>query len=285
MGRSVFVTQPGGEAMDCSIYLADGSIGRLSMAGLSVTGTYHIGGGEANQDGFTICRGPVLRRKPTSFAFGMVTDGLGDLPRGDLASLLVKEAVEEQAALLRKEPPQSLEGARRWLDLDALPAARRALAAETAQHPELTMMAAAAAGALFLPCGVLAWNLGDVRVYRYSLQHGLNRMTRDHNAAEDCTEEQQRLVLESGRQLADTLTRFVNSGWRRCEPQFYEESLQRGDRWLFLSDGAYAVLEFNVLSHIIMRSRRSRTIAKFIVQSAQGAGSRDDITALVAVVS
>ena len=129
---------------------------------------------------------------------------------------------------------------------------------------------------------VFASNAGDSRVYHLRGRE-LKCLTRDH------TRYQQ--MIEAGVPNPDpaerhVLTKFIGMDNRRpLTPNFaVSVKLEEGDRIMLCSDGVSGVLSDEEIVEILSQPQLPEVIGRSLVQSALDAGSRDNVTMLLAEV-
>jgi protein phosphatase len=210
----------------------------------------------------------------------VVADGMGGAAAGALAAQVV---VETLPPLLR----QRLHGV---ADLGA-PVAADCLAGALAElservragshgRPDLDGMGSTVVLALVRGTEALVAHLGDSRAYL--LRDGrLELLTRDHSLAQllvDCGEiAPEDAGLHPGRAQ---LTRYVGMPGEAL-PEVTSLSLRPGDRLLLCSDGLTTMLDDNLIRTILASRAGPDETCRRLVASANAAGGRDNITALV----
>jgi protein phosphatase len=277
--------------LDTCIQLSDGTVGRLRAAAITATGSKHFGQKKKNQDAFAILRGlrSSYKGKPTEFVLAMAADGMGGRPAGRFACLLTIDEITDQTSLWKGHPPQSWEDAISWVAKNAIPAVRQAFARAIRKKPARKKMSTTLTSALFLRFGLLIWHIGDSRAYRYRAGEGLNRLTRDHNAAEDpdVSDREKDRIRSDGIRLNDVISRFICAD-ELHRPAFWQSPIRRGDSFVLITDGGYVPLTDKVLEEILSTPRATpRTKAYRIVRAAHLADPfmSDDATVIVITVA
>ncbi len=146
---------------------------------IAVTALSHAGlMREHNEDSlvvgpWTLCGTVTQNPQTLVFPFGRplvvaVADGLGGQPAGEVASELVVRQLSSLGPSLDGEEAVS----------DALSLCNRAVYSATEGRPELVTMGTTVAGALVLPETLLAFNVGDSKVY-HAAQDGLRQVSVD----------------------------------------------------------------------------------------------------------
>ncbi|MEV0537601.1 PP2C family serine/threonine-protein phosphatase [Kitasatospora sp. NPDC050463] len=199
-----------------------------------------------------------------------VADGLGGHPGGEIASALVARRL---AAL---GPGLDGEEAVR----EALQSCNRAVYAAAGDDPGLAAMGTTVAGVVLLSEQVVAFNVGDSRVYRVT-EDGLRRVSVDDSPPP-----------APGRRTTSVITQSLGGslGPTSVEPHVRAMPLAVGDRYLVCSDGLTDPVPEEELSALLTRPSAEgpqRTDGRAVFelwQAAIEAGGPDNITvALVRV--
>jgi PPM family protein phosphatase len=192
-----------------------------------------------------------------------VADGLGGHPGGDVASSLVVRELARAAPTLDSE--QSLR--------DVLNSCNRALYGIAADQPMLMAMGTTVAGVLLTSDQVLAFNVGDSRVYTHGAD-GLRQVSVDDSPP-----------LAPGQQHTVIVTQTLGGGltYADVEPHVAAFAQSTEVRWLICSDGLSDLVPDETLSDLLEESEDSRA-AFGLWKAAIEAGGHDNITlALVRV--
>ena len=210
----------------------------------------------------------------------LVADGMGGGPAGELAAQVVADTLP---ALVERRLPAGA-------DL-AAPETQEALLAaigelsdrlyqESRQQPGLSGMGSTVVLGLLRGAQALVAHLGDSRAYL--LRDGrLERLTQDHSIVE--------LLLETGdiqpeevagHPARGQLTRFVGMpGEPLPEARLLE--LRAGDRLLLCSDGLSGMVSDEQLREILGQGKWPRGACRKLINAANRAGGRDNVTAVV----
>lgn len=251
----------------------------FSAAGLSDIGRARL----RNEDSFVVRAGAGI---------AVIADGMGGHPGGDLASRL---ASREAMHALTREP--GTHGEPREADpvaaalaervAEAVEAAHAAVRARIAEDPTLEGMGTTLTAFLpDAPTGAYAiGHVGDSRAYR--LRGGrLLQLTRDETWVQDRVDEGQ-LTLEQARRhpYGHLLTNCVGLE-TPPEPQVVTGHAEPGDLYLLCTDGLVGMLDDETIAEILTERPHPTpaTLARGLVDAANAAGGRDNITvALVRV--
>jgi len=222
-----------------------------------------------NEDSFLVDR---------DLRFFVVSDGMGGHRAGAKASGIVVDVlarvVSEQLAARR--------GSRvdfsRVLD-DAVRAASGQVRATADKYPEYKGM-----GATVVACLIrrgLAWlvHMGDSRAYRLR-ENTFELLTLDHSITTLLvglgliTKEQ-----SSVHPARNTISRYVGMG-SEFGPELQAEELKAGDRLLLCSDGLTNMVGESRIGRVLWEEEEPAAACARLVQLANDAGGRDNITAL-----
>jgi serine/threonine protein phosphatase PrpC len=187
-----------------------------------------------------------------------VADGLGGHPGGDVASALVVRRIASIGPVLSGE--DAVRG--------ALHACNRAVyEAAGVEGSELATMGTTVAGVVVQPGSLLAFNVGDSRVFAASGE-GLRQVSVDDSPP-----------LAPGQRTTSLVTQCLGGspGYRAVLPHVTAASLAPGDRYLICTDGLTDPLTADVLDEV-MREYDDGRAAFELWRSAIAAGGPDNIT-------
>ena len=208
----------------------------------------------------------------------VVADGLGGHTAGELASKIVVEALP---LLLKPRLPAigSLAGVTDTVR-EAVREVSRQVFQETQKDPTLYGMGATVVMAVVRQTSALVAHLGDSRAYRF--RHGLlERLTRDHSVVQllvdygEITAEQAAIHPARG-----CVTRSVGMTGEAM-PECRLIDLDPGDRLLLCSDGLVGMVSDTGIYEILAQGGSLETVCHRLVEAANDAGGRDNITVLL----
>jgi protein phosphatase len=254
---------------------------------------------------------PGRERPENEDAFGefprsrlyVVADGMGGRKAGGVAADLSVREVErffrEQQAAPRTPWPYPMDRALSFgtnLLAVGFKVANRAIREAAATNPEYHRMGATAAALAVGETQVVVAHVGDVRVYRW--RHvdvdvdggvGLSRLTRDHSVIEEMRAARPDMPESTFATIPHrhVVTRALGTR-EEVEPEVTTHALARGDVYLLCSDGLWnAVAEEEMYRSIsrVAPSGELAALARQLVDGANRAGGKDNITALVVRVS
>ena len=216
---------------------------------------------------------------PEQALFG-VSDGMGGVAFGDIAAKYVSQALPLMVGNMERELTESEDG-------EALAdGLRRAVntvsdALYENQNTHGTRCGATAAAVkLSGEQAYFLW-LGDSRGYLLpKYKKTLRPMTKDMNLAGMMVELGELTRSEAKNSpLSSQLTAFVGMT-SPAETAVNAVSVRRGDRLLLCSDGLYSMLEEREIVRILRSSRSPEKVCRRLVDAANGAGGRDNISAV-----
>jgi serine/threonine protein phosphatase PrpC len=191
-----------------------------------------------------------------------VADGLGGHPGGDVASALAVRRIASVGSAM------SSEGAVR----DVLNTCNRVVyeAADADEGRELTGMGTTVAGIVVQPGSLLAFNVGDSRVFAVS-RDGLRQVSVDDSPP-----------LEPGRRTTSLVTQCLGGSpaYRAIRPHVTAAPVSPGDRYLVCTDGLTDPLTTDVLDEVLREHDDGRAAFE-LWKAAIAAGGPDNITLAV----
>jgi protein phosphatase len=192
-----------------------------------------------------------------------VADGLGGHAAGEVASSITIRTLREydSAAHPRSTMSAAIQdaGARVRAAVDADPALR-------GMGTTLTAM-------LFHASGAVLASIGDSRAYQLRDSH-LQMLTEDHNLG--------RLVAQAAvsAELAPRLVRYIDGRPDRS-PDLIPVTIRPGDRYLLCTDGLSGVIDPDSIRTALLGTPDPANAASRLLSLADGAGSPDNVTAVV----
>lgn len=214
----------------------------------------------ANEDSF-YARGPVF----------VVADGMGGAQAGEVASKAAAESFDRE---LPQAPPEAVLR-------ETIEAANRTIHELARKDPGLAGMGTTTTAAIVDAEAeeVAIGHVGDSRAYR--LRGGkLERLTRDHSLVEEMRRKGQ--LTEA--QAEDHPQRSIITRALGPEPEV-EVDLQTvparsGDVFLLCSDGLTTMLDDEQIARLLSRASSLQSAVRALVDEANRAGGRDNITVL-----
>jgi PPM family protein phosphatase len=202
----------------------------------------------------------------------VVADGMGGAQAGEVAS---RAAAESFAQNLPPAPPEKL------LE-ETIEGANRTIHELARKDPSLAGMGTTTTAALVdLDAEEVAiGHVGDSRAYR--LRGGrFEQLTRDHSLVE----EMRRKGQLTDAQAEDHPQRSIITRALGPEPEVEVDlqtvPAQAGDVFLICSDGLTTMLDDEKIAHILARATSLQSAVRALVDEANRAGGRDNITAVL----
>jgi protein phosphatase len=237
---------------------------------------------ELNEDSFLCFDLPAANASPSiEAALLAVADGIGGHAGGAVASGLAAGALQAFFALRlegRSDGPS-------WPALlgEAFQTANGRIFERIGQDQNLIGMGTTMVAAIVTGGRAFLANVGDSRAYLLR-QNDIIQLTRDHS----WVAEQKRLNFMSENEVNHSPFRHMITRSLGSEPQprvdFFEQDLEAGDFLLLCSDGLYAAMPDKEILAFFKKNADPAHICRKLLQAADKAGSRDNITAVVARV-
>jgi serine/threonine protein phosphatase PrpC len=201
----------------------------------------------------------------------VVADGMGGAQAGEVASKTAAESFDRE---LPPGPPEQI--LRQTIE-----AANRTIHERARNDPDLAGMGTTITAAIVDPESeeVAIGHVGDSRAYRLR-DNRFERLTRDHSLVEEMRRKGQ--LTEA--QAEDHPQRSIITRALGPEPEVEVDlqtvSAQAGDVFLICSDGLTTMLGDEQIGRLLARSTSMRSAVRALVDEANRAGGRDNITAV-----
>ena len=204
-----------------------------------------------------------------------VADGVGGAASGEVASATTSYVVSARALAHPGMAPVRVLG-------EAVQEAHEQLVAGVAEDPRRLGMATTLTAVLTDGERTALAHVGDSR--GYLLRAGeLSQLTRDHTMVQELVDEGRLAPEEAAASpYRNVVTQAVDAE-HSPEPDLLWLTLVPGDRLLLCSDGLSDVLPLPTIRTVLSQDSRSLAV-DHLVRAALDAGSRDNVTALVADV-
>ena len=214
---------------------------------------------------------PVLWQRESGVnALYAVSDGLGGVDGGELASTLAVTALEAVASRLQDRPEDRELAAACLCEISR----QARIQAERLGNG----MGATLVMALVHPGGLELYNLGDSR--GYLLREGeLHRLSLDHTTAQSFLD----MGLPPPPASHNGLTQYLGMDEEEyaADPHHVHAEFPRGARLLLCSDGLTGVVEEDHIARLLQAAPTPAAAVRILADAALAAGSRDNITTLV----
>ncbi len=210
----------------------------------------------------------------------IVADGAGGMAAGNVASDLTAHAVEDTVTgAISKAQADSFNNEHydEWLKA-AVETANRLVYVKAQQNKR--KMAATLVAAIVVGSQVHIANVGDSRAYLVD-EFGLSQITQDHSAAQELLSAG--LISRDevkGHPFEHILTRAIGPE-AEVKPDLYTTRAHRGDRLLLCSDGLTNMVNDDEIWQIVWDAPTPQIAAQRLIDAANRAGGKDNITAVV----
>ena len=215
-----------------------------------------------------------------AMVYCLVADGMGGAAAGEMASLIFAQTTAELFSYPKPATEQEL--------VDRVQAAFRdandRILDHVASHPEHKGMGCTAELLAFTDTGYVIGHMGDSRTYRLR-QGSLKQLTKDHSLVQDqidqglITEEQAR-----SHRMRNIILRAVG-----VRPSPALDTLRgpifSGDLFLLCSDGLTDLIEDRDILRVLLPDGHIASKADQLVDMANAAGGKDNITVVLAQVA
>jgi len=207
-----------------------------------------------------------------------VIDGVGGQAGGDVAAAIARRELELR---LRRETGSIDDRIR-----EAIAAANASIVTEAQRVPALSGMACVLTVAVVAGERLVVGHVGDTRLYKIGTT-GIRKLTHDHSPVGQL-EDAGRLGEEEAMRHPERNQVFREVGTRLrqpTDPEFIEiiaDRLGADEAILLCSDGLSDCITATEIEHIVRRSADPTLAASALVEAANRAGGKDNITVVLA---
>jgi len=235
---------------------------------------------ESNEDDFLcVDLSREIETLKASVYLLLVADGVGGHQGGDQASSLASETLRTFLRARLSKPAASLD----WPNLleEACLEANTRIFARAAQDSALNGMGSTLVAALVVGNLAFLVNVGDSRAYLVRRKE-IRQLSQDHSWAE----EQRRMRSLSEEEINQSpfkhmITRSL--GYEASvKVDSFRISLGEDEYLLLCTDGLYGILTDREMWKVFKKQKEVERICRRLIQEADQAGSKDNITAVVA---
>lgn len=216
---------------------------------------------QANEDAL-LARSPLF----------VVADGMGGAQAGEVASLTAVRAFEE--GLPEGSPERVL--------TERIQVANRVIHDQAGSDPDLAGMGTTITAAVVDTAGdrVVIGHVGDSRAYR--IRDGIiQRLTRDHSLVEEMRRRGQITAAEAEDHPQRSIITRALGPEPDVDVDVQSVPAEPGDLFLLCSDGLTSMLDDDAIRQVIVRSETLDTAIRHLIDAANSAGGRDNITAIL----
>ncbi len=221
-------------------------------------------------------------------ALYIVADGVGGLEKGELASQDACRIIQETFYGSLVDTTQQKDGLVKLLVYSIVWANRKVYEAFSKDKPRGRTAGTTIICATVLPDGYCLYAyVGDSRLYRFTRQRQLEKLTTDHSWVEEYGRELVRLNRMNPEDLAHDkrrhiITRVLGSR-EKVRPTLGLVKLEPGDRLLLCTDGLWEMLDQEQLRNFMsLRANPPKELTDQLIHATlTGTRARDNVTALV----
>jgi serine/threonine protein phosphatase PrpC len=216
---------------------------------------------QANEDAL-LARSPLF----------VVADGMGGAQAGEVASLTAVKAFEEGLP----------DGVLEQVLTDRIQVANRVIHDQAHSDPDLAGMGTTITAAVVDTPGdrVVIGHVGDSRAYR--IRDGIiQRLTRDHSLVEEMRRRGQITAAEAEDHPQRSIITRALGPEPLVDVDVQAVPAEPGDLFLLCSDGLTSMLDDDSIRQVIVSAENLDGAVRHLIDAANGAGGRDNITALL----
>lgn len=212
----------------------------------------------------------------------VVADGMGGANAGEVASDIAVKTVKEHIAKITSVLKDTAE-IQKILNLIVLDGHNKIIKASRRNNVMQGMGTTIVIGCIFNDTLYVAW-CGDSRCYVYNKNYDkeLLPFTDDHSLVWDRVKNKE-ITAEEARLSEDSnlILQSLGGTLQKPEPEFKWIKLKKNDRIILCSDGLNSMLSNIGIQQILDFNSTPKETCASLVQSANNAGGRDNITSIV----
>lgn len=225
--------------------------------------------------------GKIRQQNEDSFALRpdqnlyLVADGMGGHKAGEVASRLAIEEVVEAIPISELKRSRFSPDACRHLLMEGFRKANNTVLAYGDKQPEIAGLGCTLIGCLIMGNQAHICHVGDVRGYLIK-GNGMTQITSDHSLA----------AMTAGTDEAppkNIVTRCIGVS-RENSPEYHLLELAPRDQLLLCSDGLWNMVPDEAIAAIVRKSATPEIACSQLINEANAAGGRDNITAVIVKV-
>ena len=212
-----------------------------------------------------------------TFVFGMVSDGMGGLAAGEVASQTTKESV--LATFENAKPEDSLT----HIVNEAITLANTNVRKVQREKPEANGMGCTCVLLAFRKNDYCIGYVGDSRIYRYR-DNSLKQLTTDHSYVEELF--RRGLIKEeekANHPYKNSITRYVGHE-DKIEVDLSTGALKPGDRFILCSDGLHGEVTDDQMAAILRDNMNPQECIQKLIQAALDHGGKDNVSVVLGCV-
>ena len=211
-------------------------------------------------------------------AFGMVSDGMGGLAAGEVASQITKDSVN--AAFEKADPEET---ALSRIVSNAITDANTNVRKAQKEKPEASGMGCTCVLLDFRKKEYVIGYVGDSRIYRYR-DNQLHQLSVDHSYVEELF--QRGLISaeeKSTHPYKNSITRYVGHE-DTIKVDVSSGPLKSGDRFLLCSDGLHGEVTDTQIASVLRDNMNPKDCVEILIKMALEHGGKDNVSVVVASV-
>ncbi len=212
-----------------------------------------------------------------TFVFGMVSDGMGGLAAGEVASQTTKESV--LTTFENAKPEDSLT----HIVNEAITLANTNVRKVQREKPEANGMGCTCVLLAFRKNDYCIGYVGDSRIYRYR-DNTLKQLTTDHSYVEELF--RRGLIKEeekANHPYKNSITRYVGHE-DKIEVDLSTGALKPGDRFILCSDGLHGEVTDEQMAAILRDNMNPQECIQKLIQAALDHGGKDNVSVVLGCV-
>lgn len=201
----------------------------------------------------------------------VVADGMGGHRAGEVASSIAVETI------LAGDISRIDEAGLERLILDA----NHAILAEAEQNPDLNGMGTTVAVLVLFPEKAIVAHVGDSRIYRYTVEGELIRLTDDHSLVAELVKRGELTETEAkDHPQRNMLTRALGTKGT-IEVETMTLPVRPGDKFLLCSDGLTGMVDEDTIRQVLAGNDAPTVLAEQLVTLAVERGGIDNVTVVI----
>jgi protein phosphatase len=214
----------------------------------------------------------------------LVADGMGGHRAGEQASALAVIAIEQFTLntfkwFFHSDGPEAQKVLTHFQL--ALRHADERILEESAEHPELRGMGTTLTMAFHLDAQLCIVHVGDSRAYMFG-DDGLEQITHDHTLMADMVRRGElRPDQVAKHRLRHVITNVVGGTEAGVYVEAHALEVHAGDRLMLCSDGLTEMLTNDAIAEILRAEPDSEAACRKLIERANEAGGRDNITVVI----
>lgn len=210
-------------------------------------------------------------------AFGIVSDGMGGLAAGEIASQITKESVNATFQNASPDVPLS------HIVNNAITLANANVRKAQKEKPEASGMGCTCVLLAFRKREYCLGYVGDSRIYRYR-DNKLKQLTVDHSYVEELY---QRGLIKAEEKAThpykNSITRYVGHE-NDVKVDISSGQLKPGDRFILCSDGLHGEVSDAQMEAILRDNMNPKDCVQLLIQKALDNGGKDNVSVVLASV-